>query len=102
MMLSGKVVAVTGGFGQLGGAVIAAAVEAGARAAALDRAPAPPKATRDVVLALGGLDLAAPQAATRALEQVTARFGRLDVLVNVAGTFRAETVAAGSVDTSMR
>lgn len=98
MTLDGKVVAVTGAFGRLGRAVVAAAVESGARVAALDRQPAPDENDAGV-LALGGLDLAEPAVATQALEHVVARLGRLDVLVNVAGTFRWETLAQGSVDT---
>lgn len=98
MTLDGKVVAVTGAFGQLGRAVVAIAVESGARVAALDHQPAPDEHHADV-LALGGLDLAEPAVATQALERVVTRLGRLDVLVNVAGMFRWETLAQGSVDT---
>lgn len=100
MMLQGKVVAVTGGFGQLGQAVVRAALDAGAQAAALDRARAPAEGTLPAgVFALGELDLAEPEAAVRALDQVAARFGGLDALVNVAGTFRWETLEKGSLDT---
>ena len=97
MVLKGKVVAVTGGFGQLGLAVVQAALEAGARVAALDRAQSPsdPKALGSA-FALGDLDLADPEVSVRALEQVVAKLERLDALVNVAGTFRSETLAAGS------
>jgi len=100
MVLKGKVVAVTGGFGQLGLAVVQAALEAGARVAALDRAqsPADPKALGSA-FALGDLDLADPEVSVRALEQVVAKLERLDALVNVAGTFRSETLAAGSLAT---
>jgi NAD(P)-dependent dehydrogenase (short-subunit alcohol dehydrogenase family) len=100
MALRGKIVAVTGGFGQLGVAVVQAALEAGAQVAALDRAPSPADATAlGGVLALGELDLAEPDVAVRALEQVAARFGGLDALVNVAGTFRWETLEQGRLDT---
>ena len=105
MTLQGKVVAVTGGFGQLGIAVVRAALAAGAQVAALDRAPAPADATRPpnealgAALALGELDLADTNAATQALGQVVSRFGGLDGLVNVAGTFRWETLEQGSLDT---
>lgn len=100
MMLQGKVVAVTGGFGQLGQAVVRAALDAGAQAAALDRARAPAEGTLPAgVFALGELDLAEQDAAVRALDQVAARFGGLDALVNVAGTFRWETLEKGSLDT---
>lgn len=100
MTLQGKIVAVTGGFGQLGVAVVQAALEAGARVAALDRVAAPADASAlAAAFALGDLDLAEPEAAVRALEQVAVRFGGLDALVNVAGTFRWETVEQGSLET---
>ncbi len=100
MTLKGKIVAVTGGFGQLGMAVVQAALEANAQVAALDRAR-PPADARVLggALALGELDLAEPDAAVRALDQVASRFGGLDALVNIAGTFRWETLEQGSLDT---
>jgi NAD(P)-dependent dehydrogenase (short-subunit alcohol dehydrogenase family) len=100
MTLQGKIVAVTGGFGQLGVAVVRAAIDAGARVAALDRArqPADAKALEDAFL-LGDVDLSESSAATKALDQVVARFGGLDALVNIAGTFRWETLEKGSLDT---
>lgn len=100
MMLQGKIVAVTGGFGQLGLAVVRAALDAGAQVAALDRARVPADATSlGGALALGELDLAETDAAVQALAQVAARFGGLDALVNVAGTFRWETLEQGSLET---
>lgn len=100
MTLQGKVVAVTGGFGQLGLAVARAALDAGAQVAALDRAPLPAHATAlDSILALGELDLADPDTSVRALNLVVTRFGGLDGLVNVAGTFRWETLEQGSLET---
>jgi len=100
MALNGKVVAVTGGFGQVGLAVARAAREAGARVAALGRSvsPAQLKALGDA-LAIGDVDVADPGAAARAFDEVAAKLGRLDALVNVAGTFRFERLAEGSVDT---
>lgn len=99
MTLQGKVVVVTGGFGQLGHAVVRAALDAGAQVAALDRARPPADATLPAgAFALGELDLAEADAAVRALDQVAARFGGLDALVNVAGTFRWETLEKGSLD----
>ena len=100
VMLNGKVVAVTGGFGQLGLAVARGALDAGARVAALDRAPAPADtAALGGAFALGGLDLAEPDVAVRAVNEVAAKFGGLDALVNVAGTFRWEKLDEGSIDT---
>ena len=100
MDLTGKVVAVTGGFGQLGIAVAQAALAAGAHVAALDVGPSPadPKALANV-LTLGGVDLAEPAAAARALDSVAAKLGGLYALVNVAGTFRWQTLEQGNVET---
>jgi NAD(P)-dependent dehydrogenase (short-subunit alcohol dehydrogenase family) len=100
MTLTGKVVAVTGGSGQLGAAVVQAALAAGARVASLDHAATArsPEALNGA-LALGGVDLSEPAAAARALDEVVAKLGALDALVNVAGTFRAEHLAEGSLDT---
>jgi NAD(P)-dependent dehydrogenase (short-subunit alcohol dehydrogenase family) len=100
MKLSGKVVAVTGGFGQLGVAVVQAALAAGAKVAALDVAPSPadPQALGGA-LALGGIDLAEPATVVRALDTVAAKLGGLDGLVNVAGTFRWQTLEEGSLET---
>jgi NAD(P)-dependent dehydrogenase (short-subunit alcohol dehydrogenase family) len=100
MTLQGKIVAVTGGFGQLGLAVVRAALDAGAEVAALDRArqPADTKALAGA-LVLGDIDLAESSAATKALDQVVTQFGGLDALINIAGTFRWETLEKGSLDT---
>ncbi len=99
MALQGKIVVVTGGFGQLGQAVVRAALDTGAQVAALDRALPPVDGTLAAgAFALGELDLAEANAAVRALDQVAARFGGLDALVNVAGTFRWETLEKGSLE----
>jgi len=100
MTLAGKVVAVTGGSGQLGTAVVRAALSAGAAVASLDHAASPrdPAALKGA-LALGGFDLAEPDAAALALEQVVKQLGGLDALVNVAGTFRFEKLADGGLET---
>src|SRR5262249_33955065 len=46
-----------------------------------------------------GIDLADAQSAREAIEQIVQQTGALHALVNVAGAFRWETVADGSVDT---
>jgi NAD(P)-dependent dehydrogenase (short-subunit alcohol dehydrogenase family) len=48
---------------------------------------------------LGDFDLADSDAATRALDRVAAELGGLNALVNVAGSFRYETLEDGSVNT---
>jgi NAD(P)-dependent dehydrogenase (short-subunit alcohol dehydrogenase family) len=91
--MQGRVIAVTGGFGSLGRAVVEGARMAGASVAAIDFAAAP--AADDDVLRIGAVDLADPGAAEQAFAKVLARFGRLDALVNVAGGFRWQTLADG-------
>ena len=97
MPLKGKRIAVTGAFGSLGAAVVQAALAAGAKVAAIDRAPAP--ADAHGAQAFGGVDLADTTAAHAALDAAAKALGGLDALVNIAGTFRFETLADGSPDT---
>ena len=97
MTLAGKRVAVTGAFGSLGAAVVQAALAAGAQVAAIDRAPAP--ADAHGARAFGGVDLADDNAAKTAIDAAAKALGGLDALVNIAGTFRFETLADGGVET---
>ena len=96
--LNDKTIAVTGGFGALGGAVGHALEAAGAKVALIDRSPAP-AGLGGGVLALPGVDLSQAADARQAMEQIVARFGGLDGLVNLAGGFKYETVESGSIDT---
>lgn len=98
--LDGRRIAVTGAFGALGVAVVQALQAAGARVAAIDRAEQP-RADGDLGAAhrLGGVDLADARAAAKAFDDAANALGGLDALVNIAGTFRWETVADGSLDT---
>lgn len=98
MQLNDKVVAITGAFGSLGGAVAVAAAAAGARVALLDQSAKPGLSVAGS-LPMGNVDLTSAPAAQAAFAAVAQHFGRLDALVNVAGTFRWETVEAGSIDT---
>jgi len=101
--LNGKVVAITGGFGNLGLVAAQVLAERGARIALIGRGKVPAAATLPPQLAeacqLGGVDLSLPAAAQEAIDTVVQRLGGLDALVNVAGGFRWETVADGSADT---
>lgn len=97
-MLAGKRVVVTGGFGALGRAVAEVLTRQGARVALLDRAAAP-AVLPPCELALGGVDLTDAGATNAAMQQVAAALGGLDGLVNVAGGFRWELIASGSVET---
>lgn len=98
MHLEGKRVAITGAFGTLGAAVVRAALDAGAQVAALDLAAAPAGVDARAH-AFGGVDIADAAAARTALDAVATALRGLDALVNVAGTFRWETLADGSPDT---
>lgn len=100
MSLTDKRIAVTGAFGSLGTAVVRAALAAGAKVAAIDRADAPPPDT-DLGAAerFGGVDLADTAAAKTTIDAAAKALGGLDALVNIAGTFRFETLADGSPET---
>jgi NAD(P)-dependent dehydrogenase (short-subunit alcohol dehydrogenase family) len=91
-----RVFAITGGFGVLGRAVAGAALAAGARVALIDFAPEG-QGLPVGVLAVGGVDLSDPAQAEAAMAKVDAAFGRLDVLVNVAGGFVWQTLADGDL-----
>jgi NAD(P)-dependent dehydrogenase (short-subunit alcohol dehydrogenase family) len=92
--MAGRVYAITGAFGVLGSAVAKAAAATGGRLALIDFAPTAPTGlpSGDDVLVLGGVDLTDAVAAHAAIEAVVARFGGLDVLLNIAGGFRWETL----------
>jgi NAD(P)-dependent dehydrogenase (short-subunit alcohol dehydrogenase family) len=99
--MTGRGIIVTGGFGALGRVVSAAFTACGGRVARVDLAPAP-AAANPTGLDLGGVDLTDPAAAATAVARVSEAFGRIDVLVNIAGGFRWETVADGSAETWQR
>jgi NAD(P)-dependent dehydrogenase (short-subunit alcohol dehydrogenase family) len=100
MNLEGRRVAVTGAFGSLGLATVAALDAAGARVAAIDRSDAPPQPFSQAnVHAIGGVDIGDAKAAEDTIARSVAALGGLDALVNIAGTFRWEKVEGGSLDT---
>jgi NAD(P)-dependent dehydrogenase (short-subunit alcohol dehydrogenase family) len=83
--MSDKVVAITGGHGALGRAVVEAARAKGWTVAVIDHASG--LAVPEGVLEVGGVDLTDARAAKQAIEAVVARFSRLDALLNIAGGF---------------
>jgi 2-hydroxycyclohexanecarboxyl-CoA dehydrogenase len=89
--LPSKTVAITGGGGGIGGATCRRFAAAGAKVAVLDRNLDAASATAKAIEAAGGSALALACDITRradvdaAIEQVTARLGPVDVLVNNAG-----------------
>ena len=80
-----------------------AAASGGARVALIDFGKGAPVGLLDAcgseTLDLPGVDLTNPRAAESALDAVAARFGGLDVLVNIAGGFAWETLEAGDPGT---
>jgi len=88
--MSERVIAITGGQGVLGRAVVEAALADGIKVAVIDHAGG--RSASDGVLELGGVDLTDPAAAKAAIDGVVARFGRLDALLNIAGGFVWQTV----------
>ena len=92
---------VTGGFGTLGRAVSAAFAAQGDRVARIDFATAASEPL-DGGIDLGGVDLTDAAAAEKAVAQIAAASGGIDVLVNIAGGFTWQTLADGGSDTWTR
>ena len=84
-----RVIAITGGHGVLGRAVLEAALSDGLEVAIIDRTRG--QATPEGVLDLGGVDLTDATAADRTMAAAVERFGRLDALLNIAGGFVWQT-----------
>ncbi len=100
--MNGKVILVTGAFGALGVAVVDMAVAGGAQVGAVDFAPKSQGADGPGRFRQGGVDLSDPAQAGQAIGAVVSHFGRLDVLINIAGAFSFETVADGDPKTWQR
>lgn len=92
---------VTGGFGVLGRAVTEAFRAGGDRVARIDFAPSASDANHGG-LDIGGVDLTDAAAAQAAVDRVIDTFGRIDVLVNVAGGFTWEQLGDGGPATWQR
>jgi NAD(P)-dependent dehydrogenase (short-subunit alcohol dehydrogenase family) len=99
--MQGRTILVTGASGALGKVVAEAALARGARVAGVDYAKSQTAETPDR-MELGGVDLSDPAQAKQAIDAVVARFGRLDVLLNIAGAFSFETIAEGDAKTWQR
>lgn len=96
-----RAVVVTGAFGNLGLAVARAFRDQGAAVALLGRGqpPAPVGAEFPAPhCVLGGVDLTRAASARTAMETVRTTLGAIDVLINVAGGFRWQTLEQGDVD----
>lgn len=84
-----RVIAVTGGCGVLGRAVVQAALDAGCKVAVIDHSR---RAGVQGAHYIGGVDLTDAAQAQAAIDAVVETFGRLDALLNIAGGFAWQTV----------
>ena len=98
MNLSGKVLAITGSDGALGQAAAATLSGYGATLALLEHGHTPTTAQPAGARHYGGIDLTQENAARAVMERVVKDAGRLDGLVNIAGGFRWEELAGGTLD----
>lgn len=96
--MNGKVIAITGASGALGRVVVEAAAAPGAKIAAIDHAPAQASSSPNRT-DLGGVDLSDARQAQQAIDAAAAYFGRLDVLINIAGAFSFQSIADGDTAT---
>jgi NAD(P)-dependent dehydrogenase (short-subunit alcohol dehydrogenase family) len=97
-----RVVIVTGAFGALGSAVARRFAATGATVALLDREAVPADLAREFQgshLIIHGVDLADMDSTAKAINSIVDRTSRTDVLVNVAGGFRWETLESGNIAT---
>ena len=101
--LDGRVALVTGGDKGLGQAMAVALAQAGADVAIVSRS-GENAATLEQIAAAGrrglGLtfDLALPESAARIVAQTTEQLGRLDILINNAGTIRRAAAAETTLE----
>jgi NAD(P)-dependent dehydrogenase (short-subunit alcohol dehydrogenase family) len=95
-----RTVVITGAGGAVGAAVAQAAAERGAIVAMIDMAEI--RADRGAAglehVRLSGVDLSDFAAASRAMDEVRAKTGGLDALLNIAGGFRWQTLEDGAID----
>jgi NAD(P)-dependent dehydrogenase (short-subunit alcohol dehydrogenase family) len=98
MDLSGKIVAVTGSDGALGGAVAATLSAYGAKLALLTRSAGAPSSLPTGAMHYGGIDLTQETAVRSAMQRIAQDAGRLDGLINLAGGFRWEKLVDGTLE----
>jgi NAD(P)-dependent dehydrogenase (short-subunit alcohol dehydrogenase family) len=95
MLFDGDAIVLAGATGRVGGATLRLLHDEGARIAVVSRSQAAANAAVDGLERAAGVmaDLADPDAVATALDDVAARFGRIDAVVNLAGrgTFVALT-----------
>lgn len=99
--MNGKVVIISGASGALGKVVAEVALARGACVAGIDHAASQATAEANRI-ELGSVDLTDAAQAKKAVDATLAHFGRLDVLINIAGGFAFEAVAEGDTKTWQR
>ena len=99
--MQGKIVVVTGASGALGKVVVASALAKGAKVASIDHSATGFQATPERI-EFGGVDLIDAVEAKKAIDAAAAHFGRLDVLINIAGGFAFETTVEGDPEAWQR
>ncbi|ATI80731.1 SDR family NAD(P)-dependent oxidoreductase [Sphingobium yanoikuyae] len=99
--MTARTVVVTGGFGILGSVVAAAFAADGHRVVRVDYAPDASESLPGG-LDIGGVDLTDFAAAQKAVADIVAACGSMDVLVNIAGGFVWETLNDGGSATWQR
>jgi NAD(P)-dependent dehydrogenase (short-subunit alcohol dehydrogenase family) len=99
MNLTGKVLVVTGSDGALGQAVASTLSRYGALLALLSHAREPAAGAPAGAVQYGGVDLTREDAVRAVMQRVAGDAGRLDGLINIAGGFRWEKIAGGTLET---
>ena len=99
--MNGKAIVITGALGALGKVVAEEAFSHGAAVAGIDHAASQMPATPQRI-EIGGVDLTDTAQAKQAIDSAATHFGRLDVLINIAGGFAFETTADGDPKTWQR
>ena len=99
--MNGKAIVITGALGALGKVVTEEAFSRGAAVAGIDHAASQMPATPQRI-EIGGVDLTDAAQAKQAIDAAATHFGRLDVLINIAGGFAFETTADGDPKTWQR
>ena len=100
-MTQPRVAIITGAFGALGSTLARSAAQQGFRVALIDRTTERRTQAWEGAepLILGGVDLASATEAQKARDAIVERYGAVDVLFNVAGAFKWETIEDGEPDT---
>jgi NAD(P)-dependent dehydrogenase (short-subunit alcohol dehydrogenase family) len=98
--LKNRSIVITGAFGSLGAVVAESARAAGAKVAAVDLSDLRSAPTfGSGITPFGSVDLVSPVSAEAVFSLIADRNSGVDGLVNIAGGFRWEKIASGSIDT---